>query len=408
VTATTVSNNTDTDPSGQLEVTQRQAIIAGAVALVCFVGAFFEGFRSQVRWAIEAPSDWGHTLLIPFIAGWFVWLKRDQLRAIPIRPVWSGLVLVILGVVAYAVCTLGPAALQHHNIRGAGVALSLFGLALLVFGWGWMRWLWFPILYAVVFGQRVSERFISVATYKLQDISAKGAYLFLSMFGMDVDLAGNVLTVHGGGQPHMLNVAEACSGMRMLVAFMALGVAMAYVSLPTLWQRVALVLLGGYHAASLVDRLEQGLGIKRLDCGEVDDFGRDSLSGQVVGGLEGLPHEVAGRSDGHVATLEQHVGLADHKGLVGRGEVGHLGASEAQINRAVVVGQGNSRGLGLVVVRGNDDGHARKHLHQPNVFENLVGGAVFAQGEARVRRTDFDVLIRIGDALANLVVHASG
>ncbi len=37
-----------------------------------------------------------------------------------------------------------------------------------------------------------------------------------------------------------------------------------------------------------------------------------------------------------------------------------------------------------------------------------MGGAVFAQGEARVRRTDFDVLVRIGDALANLVVHASG
>ena len=125
MTATTVSNNINTDPSGQLEVTQRQAIIAGAVALVCFVGAFFEWFRSQARWAIEAPSDWGHTLLIPFIAGWFVWLKRDQLRVIPIRPVWSALVLVILGVVAYALCTLGPAALQHHNIRGAGVALGL-------------------------------------------------------------------------------------------------------------------------------------------------------------------------------------------------------------------------------------------------------------------------------------------
>ena len=244
MTATTVSNNINTDPSGQLEVTQRQAIIAGAVALVCFVGAFFEWFRSQVRWAIEAPSDWGHTLLIPFIAGWFVWLKRDRLRAIPIRPVWSGLVLVILGVVAYALCTLGPAALQHHNIRGAGVALSLFGLALLVFGWGWMRWLWFPILYAVVFGQRISERFISVATYKLQDISAKGAYLLLSMFGMDVDLTGNVLTVFDSGKPHLLNVAEACSGMRMLVAFLALGVAMAYVSLPTMWQRAALVLMG--------------------------------------------------------------------------------------------------------------------------------------------------------------------
>ena len=244
MTATTVSNNIGTDPSGQLEVTRRQAIIAGVVALVCFVGTFFDWFRGQVFWAIEAPSDWGHTLLIPFIAGWFVWLRRDQLLTAPIRPAWSGFVLVILGVIAYAVCTLGPAALQHHNIRGACVAISLFGFALLVFGWRWMRWLWFPILYTMVFGQRISERLISVATYKLQDVSAKGAYLFLSLLGMDVDLAGNVLTVHGDGQPHMLNVAEACSGMRMLVAFMALGVAMAYVSLPTLWQRVALVLLG--------------------------------------------------------------------------------------------------------------------------------------------------------------------
>ena len=244
VTATTVSTTSNLHPSDVLEVTGRQAIIAGVVALACFVGTFFDWFRGQVLWAIEAPSDWGHTLLIPFIAGWFVWLKRDQLLAMPMRPAWSGFVLVLLGVVSYAVCTLGPAALQHHNIRGACVSLSLFGFALLVFGWGWMRWLWFPILYAVVFGQRISERLISVVTYKLQDISAKGAYVFLSILGMDVDLAGNVLTVHGGGQPHMLNVAEACSGMRMLVAFMALGVAMAYVSLPTLWQRVALVLLG--------------------------------------------------------------------------------------------------------------------------------------------------------------------
>jgi exosortase/archaeosortase family protein len=32
--------------------------------------------------------------------------------------------------------------------------------------------------------------------------------------------------------------------MRMLVAFLALGVAMAYVTLPTLWQRILLVALG--------------------------------------------------------------------------------------------------------------------------------------------------------------------
>jgi exosortase len=38
-----------------------------------------------------------------------------------------------------------------------------------------------------------------------------------------------------------LNVAEACSGMRLLMAFVALGVAMAYLHYRPLWQRLILV-----------------------------------------------------------------------------------------------------------------------------------------------------------------------
>lgn len=227
-----------------IQIDARQAVIAGVVALTLFSTVFWDWLSKQVRYSLSHPSDWGHTLLIPFIGGWFVWMKRDALLRTEVRPAWSGLALVILGLAGYAACSLGPAALQHHNIRGVAVGMSLFGMVLLVTGWGWMRWLWFPLAYVVVFGQYVSERFISVVTYRLQDISAKGAYLLLSLFGMDVDLTGNVLTVFDSGKPHLLNVAEACSGMRMLVAFLALGVAMAYVSLPTLWQRVALVVMG--------------------------------------------------------------------------------------------------------------------------------------------------------------------
>lgn len=227
-----------------LRIDGRQAMLAGAIAVAVIVGVFWDWFSKQVRYSLSYPSDWGHTLLIPLISGWFVWLRRDRLLATPLKPAWSGLALVVLGVAGYAACSLGPAALQHHNVRGMTVGTTLFGLVLLVTGWGWMRWLWFPIAYAIAFGQYVSERFISIVTYRLQDISAKGAYLLLSLFGMDVDLNGNVLTVHDGGAPHMLNVAEACSGMRMLVAFLALGVAMAFVCLPTVWQRVALVAMG--------------------------------------------------------------------------------------------------------------------------------------------------------------------
>ena len=38
-----------------------------------------------------------------------------------------------------------------------------------------------------------------------------------------------------------LNVAEACSGMRLLMAFVALGVAMAYLHWRPVWQRLVLL-----------------------------------------------------------------------------------------------------------------------------------------------------------------------
>ena len=38
-----------------------------------------------------------------------------------------------------------------------------------------------------------------------------------------------------------LDVAEACSGMRLLMAFMALGVAMAYLHYRPMWQRLILL-----------------------------------------------------------------------------------------------------------------------------------------------------------------------
>jgi exosortase len=45
------------------------------------------------------------------------------------------------------------------------------------------------------------------------------------------------------GQPlePALNVAEACSGMRLLMAFLALGVAMAYLHYRPAWQRIILL-----------------------------------------------------------------------------------------------------------------------------------------------------------------------
>jgi exosortase len=137
-------------------------------------------------------------------------------------------------------------------VRQLGIAATIFGVALSLFGWRPMRYLWFPLAYLVIFGTTYTDRILQIVTERLQDISALGGYFLLLVLGNDVDLAGNSITIHPAGteadgvtplSPIPLNVAEACSGMRMLVAFMALGTLMAYIGLKQWWQRILLMIL---------------------------------------------------------------------------------------------------------------------------------------------------------------------
>jgi exosortase len=220
----------------------RAAWIAGAILITVFIAVFADFFAKQWRFAINMPSDWGHTLVVPAVVGYFVWLRREELKAAPMRPCWWGLLPIVLGVGWYSLCVFGPRPLFHHNLMGAGVYLTLFGIVLLLLGTAAMRWLWFPLAYLAAFSQTISEVLLNRVTFQLQDLAAAGAYLLLAVLGLEVDRTGNTLTVWSEGVPHPLNVAEACSGMRMLIAFLALGTYFAYVNLSITWQRIALVL----------------------------------------------------------------------------------------------------------------------------------------------------------------------
>ena len=231
--------------SSWLEVAPRTAWIAGGIFAAGYLLTFWDFLRNQAVQAVTQPSDWGHTLLIPAISGYFVWLRRGQLLAEPFRPSWWGIAIFLLGLSIYMLSAFGPPAVQHHNVRGLGAAVALLGGALAIFGLRSFRSLWFPWAYWLVFGQTISERLLSRVTERLQDWSAVGADILMNTFGIDVERVGNVLTIHfADGTFHPLNVAEACSGMRTLMAFLAIGVAMAALGLNTWWQRAALVAAG--------------------------------------------------------------------------------------------------------------------------------------------------------------------
>lgn len=213
-------------------VSQNRLWLAAGAILIMVTWLFWDFFTQQVRFAINQQADWGHTLVIPFIAGYFVWLKRDQLLAKPFKPAWTGFFILLAGMAWYFLIALGPAAFKHHNLMGFGVGLVLIGLTLLFFGWRSMRWLWFPLLYMIVFSQTISDTFLLRITEFLQDIAAYGSYYGLTLLGYDTSKDGNTIRIFHDAQVIPVNIAEACSGMRMLVAFLALGVAMAYAGFP--------------------------------------------------------------------------------------------------------------------------------------------------------------------------------
>ncbi|MCA9295659.1 MAG: exosortase, partial [Phycisphaerales bacterium] len=221
----------------------RAPILGGSLLLLMLFWLFNDFFIRQLKWAIEHQEDWGHTLVIPFIAGYFVYLERARLMRNGFRTTWFGLVPLVIGIAAYMLCTFGPTTLHHHNFMAVGVSITLFGLTLLFCGWRAMLFLWFPLAYLCLFGQTISERFLNIVTFTMQDITARGSEIFMSLLFLDVERRANTIILYNDGVAMPLNIAEACSGMRMLMAFLALGVAMAFIGLRRTWQRVLLVLL---------------------------------------------------------------------------------------------------------------------------------------------------------------------
>lgn len=225
-------------------ILSRAGLTMIGLLLAAFVALFYRWFLVQNRFSLEAMEDWGHVYLIPVVSAGLLWMRREQiLRTEPVV-FWPGLAPFVLGIVAYFFCVVG---VKNHMLQGFSMILTLFGLALLMAGPAMMRWLFLPIAY-LGFGVSVSEMIMNYLTFPLKLIASKGAGLILTFlgdmtgFGVLVD-GNNITVINSAGVAAPMNVADACSGMRMVIAFIALAAAVALIRCTYWWQRVAVVLL---------------------------------------------------------------------------------------------------------------------------------------------------------------------
>ncbi len=217
----------------------------GVTAVFAFVALYWEWFIRQGTFSSKHIEDWGHAFVIPLISMYLLWRQRHKLAAAEARAFWPGLSLVLLGIACYVFFLLS---VSNHMLQGVAMITTLFGVLLTAMGPDILRIAAVPILFLAL-GITISEAIMIQLTFPLQLLASKGAWILLNLLGpifrYTVDLDGNTLTMitSSGKEIPPLNIAEACSGMRMLIAFFALSAAVAVLGSNEWWRRVAVFML---------------------------------------------------------------------------------------------------------------------------------------------------------------------
>jgi exosortase A len=198
-----------------------------ALAWLALFGATFAEWREMAHqwWDIDT---YAHILMIPPILAWLVWLRRDELVRIAPRGWAPGLAWTLAGL---ALCLAGRAA-GVNLVTQTGAVAALQGAAIALLGLRVSLVLAFPLAFAfalVPFGDEIVA--------PLQQLTARMTVALVHASGVPATIDG----IHIDTPAGLFVVAEACSGVKFLVAMVALGVLAAWTGMRSWTRRAALV-----------------------------------------------------------------------------------------------------------------------------------------------------------------------
>lgn len=187
----------------------RTSLILLGAALAALLVLFRNDFLSMAMVWINSPT-FNHCLLIVPIIGWLIWNRRTEVAQLtPQASLW-GLVPVGAGAAIWFVGEAAGVTLARH----LGIIVMMQGSVVTILGISVTRGILFPLAYAL-FLVPFGEEFIPA----LQMITADLCMKLLGWFGLPAHIEGVFITTPSG----FFEVAEACSGVKFLIAMLALG-----------------------------------------------------------------------------------------------------------------------------------------------------------------------------------------
>ncbi|MFM9978541.1 MAG: exosortase A [Sphingomonadaceae bacterium] len=192
----------------------------GAILILCARDA------ADMAWQWWNSSTYGHCLFILPLVGWLIWQRRAEVAQVEPRGWVPGLVAVAAAAFGWLLGEAAGIALIRHAMLVAMIQASV----LAVLGPAALRALLFPVFY-LIFLVPFGDEFVA----PLQSLTAQMTMGLLAAAEVPAVIDGVFITTPTG----WFEVAEACAGVKFLVAMVAYGALVANVCFKS-WRRRAL------------------------------------------------------------------------------------------------------------------------------------------------------------------------
>ncbi len=217
----------------------------GAIILAALLWCYAPTIRG-LRELWRRSDEYSAGLLVPLLAGYVLWSRREQLAKIPIRPA----VIAGLGAFLLAQGLRGAGLLyMYDSVERLSLVLSIAALVLLVLGWRF-AWKVSGVLLFLFLMVPWPGRVQAALALPLQRWATASAVFGLELMGYEVVQDGNVIRI---GQTSVA-VAEACNGLRMITAFFVISGLVVLLVKRAWWEKL-LVLISSLPIALLCNTL---------------------------------------------------------------------------------------------------------------------------------------------------------
>ena len=219
------------------ELWRRHLWAAASLALLILAAFWGDAVHLVSLWCTS--STFTHCLFVAPLIGWLAWQRAPELAHLTPRAWWPGLVWMAGAALVWVVGEAASVAL----FRQLGLVMMLQAIVPALLGPQVTRGLAFPLFYAF-FLVPVGEELVP----PMQRITADLSMAMLRLTGVPAHLSGIFIATPGG----LFAVAEACSGVKFLVAMAAMAVLAANLCFSS-WKRRAIFLIAALLATVLAN-----------------------------------------------------------------------------------------------------------------------------------------------------------